>query len=198
MCSEHVSVDMNAQRMHLIRVAEHLGVKTPGVQQKASKQRRAATEGSRLTPHGLHPNLHNQEIDHLINGLQQGNLMICSLDQGKRPLRHDGDVDDLDMHNNGHVNNITKNGTCGISTFSTQTALNVPVSEHNGHVKLVQELHLWDLHGLHTDSTERTCLRTQRARQTCPRTALVESQRAGPGTVCTVRNCLCCQTETVN
>ena len=30
-CSEHVSVDMNAQRMHLIRVAEHLGVKTPGV-----------------------------------------------------------------------------------------------------------------------------------------------------------------------
>ena len=25
MCSEHVSVDMNAQRMHLMRVAEHLG-----------------------------------------------------------------------------------------------------------------------------------------------------------------------------
>ena len=82
----------------------------------ASKQRQAATERSRLTPHGLHPNLHNQEIEHLINGLQQGNHMICSLDQGKRLLRHDGDVDDLDMYNKGHVNNITKNGTCGIST----------------------------------------------------------------------------------
>ena len=66
----------------------------------------------------------------------------------KRPLRHDGDVDDLDMHNNGHVNNITKNGTCGISTVCTQTALNVPVSEHNGHVKLVQEQHLWKKNGL--------------------------------------------------
>ena len=74
--------------------------------------------------------------------------MICSLDQGKRPLRHDSDIDDLDMHKNGHVNTITKNGTCGISTVCTQTALNVPVSEHNGHAKLVQELHLWDLHGL--------------------------------------------------
>ena len=92
--------------------------------------------------------LHNQDVEHLVNGLQQGNLMICSPNQGKRPLRHDSDVDDLDMHNNGHVNNITKNGTCGISTVCTQTALNVPVSEHNGHVKLVQELHLWHLHGL--------------------------------------------------
>ena len=112
-----------------------------GMSTTASKQRQAASEGSRLTPHGLHPHLHNKEIDHLIN-------MICSLDQGKRSLRHDGDVDDLDMHNNGHVNNTTKNCTCGISTVCTQTALNVPVSEHNGHVKLVQELHLWDLNEL--------------------------------------------------
>ena len=71
----------------------------------------------------------------------------AEMDQGKRPLRHDSDVNDLDMHNNGHVKNTTRNGTCGISTVCTQTALNVPVSD-NGHVKLVQELHLWDLNGL--------------------------------------------------
>ena len=98
-----------------------------GMSTTASKQRQATTEGSRLTPHGLHPNLHNQDIDHRINGLQQGNLMICSLDQGKRPLRHDGDGDDLDMHNNGHVNNITKNGTCGNNRLvRAQLALCVP------------------------------------------------------------------------
>ena len=28
----------------------------------------------------------------------------AELDQGKRPLRHDSDVNDLDMQNNGHVN----------------------------------------------------------------------------------------------
>ena len=51
----------------------------------------------------------------------------------KLPLRHDGEVDDLDMHNNGHVNNITENGTCGISTVCTQTALMVPVSKQRAH-----------------------------------------------------------------
>ena len=30
-------------------------------------------------------------------------------DPGKRPLRHDSVVDDLDMHNNGHVNNQSNN-----------------------------------------------------------------------------------------
>ena len=89
----------------------------------------------------------------------QWTLMICSLDQGKRPLRHDGDVDDLDMHNNGHVNNITKNGTCGISTVCTQTALNVPVSQHNGHVKLVKNCTCgistgWSGHSLHCETVK--------------------------------------------
>ena len=117
----------------------------------ASKQQQAATEGSRQTPHGLHPRTCTTRKSTTF-GLQPGNLMICSLDQGERPLRHDGDVDDLDMHINGHVN--TKNGTCGIPTVCTQTALNVPVSEHNGHVKLVQELHCgistgWSGHSLH-------------------------------------------------
>ena len=98
-------------------------------------------------------------ILHCLDHERLWNLLICTtrIDHhaqsnwginGDVPHRHDGEVDDLDMHNNGHVNNITKNGTCGISTVCTQTALNVPVSEHNGHVKLVQELHLWDLHGL--------------------------------------------------
>ena len=32
----------------------------------------------------------------------------AELDQGKRPLHHDVDVDDLDMYNNGHVNNQSK------------------------------------------------------------------------------------------
>ena len=32
----------------------------------------------------------------------------AELDHGKRPLRHDSDVNDLDMHNNGRVNNQSK------------------------------------------------------------------------------------------
>ena len=32
----------------------------------------------------------------------------AELDQGKRPLRHDSVVNDLNMHNNGHVNNQSK------------------------------------------------------------------------------------------
>ena len=34
-----------------------------------------------------------------------GISVVCKLEQKKRPLRHDSDVNDLDMHNNGHVNN---------------------------------------------------------------------------------------------
>ena len=113
-------------------------------------------------------NLHVRNLYHRTTGIS---VNVCSnwgnvygptnsLDQEKKPLRHDGEIDDLDMHNNGHVNKRTKNGTCGISTVCTQTALIVPVSK-------------------------------QRAHQTCPRTAPVGSPRAGQGTVCTVRTCLC-------
>ena len=108
----------------------------------ASKHQRAATVGSRL----------------ILTACTRGPAQPGRRTPCQWTLRHDSDVNDLDMQHNGHVNNITKNCTCGISTVCTQTALNVPVSEHNGHVELVQELHLWDLHGLYTDSTERTCL----------------------------------------
>ena len=111
--------------------------------------------------------------------------MICSLDQGKQPLRHDGDVDDLDMHNNGHVSNITKNGTCGISTVCTQTALNVPVSEHNGHVKLVQELHCGISTGLSGHSLHGAYLSRlpNRDRKLTQRVTTVEPTSAGYGNV---------------
>ena len=51
-----------------------------------------------------------------VNVLQLENLSAF-LNQGKLPLRHDRDVDDLDnrghlaMHNNGHVENQSKSGT---------------------------------------------------------------------------------------
>ena len=40
---------------------------------------------------------------------------------------------------------LPKNCTCEISTVFCTVRLCRPVSEHNGHVKLVQELHLWEL-----------------------------------------------------
>ena len=66
--------------------------------------------GSQLSPHGLHPR-------NLLDMKQQGRRTTRQwFDQGKQPLRHDRDVDDLDMHHDGHVNNKTNNCTCGIST----------------------------------------------------------------------------------
>ena len=64
-------------------------------------------------------------LDRLLTDCTRGNCWTCTprrrtpdqgtapgesqwsagLDQGKRPLRHDSVVDDLDMHHNGHVNN---------------------------------------------------------------------------------------------
>ena len=58
--------------------------------------------GSRLSPHRLHPrnllDLHTRDIKHLVDELQLENHygFLNSQDQGKLPLRHDRDVDDLD------------------------------------------------------------------------------------------------------
>ena len=66
-----------------------------------TRLRRAATVGSRLSPHRLHPrnllDMHNRVVEHLINGLQLGNHcgVLDSLGQGKLPLSHDRDVDTL-------------------------------------------------------------------------------------------------------
>ena len=53
-------------------------------------------------------------------------------DQGKRPLRHDSVIDDLDMHNSGHVNNQFKKAEfdtvrtclCSITAISTTLSMN--------------------------------------------------------------------------
>ena len=72
----------------------------------ASKVERAATVGSRLSPHP-HPrnllDLHNQDVEHLVNGLQLRNHygLQNNLDHGKQPLRHDRDVDDMSLHTTG-------------------------------------------------------------------------------------------------
>ena len=53
---------------------------------------RAATVGSRLSPHRLHPrnllDLHNRDIEHLVNELQLENLYGV-LNSQELPLRHD-------------------------------------------------------------------------------------------------------------
>ena len=120
-------------KLHAAWVSTSICCCTPtGMSTTASKLQRAATVGSRLSSLPAPEDLHNQDVEHLINGLQQGNLLVCSLDQGKRPLRHDSDVNDLDMHKNGHVNNTTKNCTCGISTVCTAPA-GSPRSVHKQH-----------------------------------------------------------------
>ena len=53
-------------------------------------------------------------------------------DQGKRPLRHDSVVDDLDSHNNRYVKNQSQNAQfdtvrtclCGITAISTTLSMN--------------------------------------------------------------------------
>ena len=57
--------------------------------------------GSRLSPHRLHPKLAGraqQRHRHLVNELQLENHLgiLNSQDQGKLPVRHNRDVDDLD------------------------------------------------------------------------------------------------------
>ena len=83
-------------------------------------RKRAATVGSRLSCHRLHresagrvQERHRTHRQWTATGESQWSAQEH---QGKQPLRHERDVDDLDMHNNGRVNNITKNCTCGIFT----------------------------------------------------------------------------------
>ena len=87
-------------------------------------------------------------------------------EQGKRPLRHDSDVNDHDMHNSGHVNNQSK---CTVWHCAYLSLLHTSIVHHsNGEHSVVaqrrarhqhnQELHLRNLHSLCTDSTVRNCL----------------------------------------
>ena len=66
---------------HLIRINGNCGVCccTPtGMSTTVSTLQRAAPVGSRLSPHHLHPknllHLHKWDVEHLVNGLQLGNL----------------------------------------------------------------------------------------------------------------------------
>ena len=94
------------------------------------------TVGSRPISHGLHPrkllNLRNRghrtPDQWTATGESQGS---AELDREKRPLRHDKVVDDLDMHNGGHVNDQSKNAqfdtvrTCLCSKTAISTALSM-------------------------------------------------------------------------
>ena len=102
----------------------------------------AATVGSRPISHGLHPKIagpaqqgHRTPDQWTATGESQWS---AELDNGKRPLRHDREVDDLDMHNDGRVNNQSTNA---------QFALCVPVSEQNGNIHhSVEELKRGTIH----------------------------------------------------
>ena len=64
--------------------------------------RRAATVGSRLSSHRLHPrnllDMCNRDVEHLVDELQLGKFHgpLISLDHKKTPLRHDKDDDQHD------------------------------------------------------------------------------------------------------
>ena len=105
-----------------------------GMSKTTSMLQRAATVGSRLSSHRLHPRETagpaHQDVDHLVNGLQLGNHygLQKNLDRGKEPLRHERDVDDMSLHTTGvrttlstHVFSMCCN--CGITTviFTTST-----------------------------------------------------------------------------
>ena len=87
-----------------ISTIRHLSLHNDGHVNDSVQLQRAATVGSRLYPHRLHPrnllDMHNRDIEHLVNELHLENLggLLKSLDLGKLPLRHDRDVDDLDNH----------------------------------------------------------------------------------------------------
>ena len=72
-------------------------------------------------------------------------------------------------------NNLSKNGTCGIST-GVQRCLDIGTKHNNVHEQLAEERQLWNLHGCSTLSGHRHQTQ-QRARTTCRRTAPVESPR---------------------
>ena len=73
------------------------------------------------------------------------------------------------------MNNLSKNGTCGVST-GVQRCLDNGTRHNNVHEQLVQERHLWNLHGCSALSGHRHQTQ-QRARTTFRRTAPVESPR---------------------
>ena len=80
-----------------------------GMSTTASKLHRAATVGSSTVSLPPAPEESagpaHRDVEHLVKRTATGESQwSAELDQGKRPLRHDSDVNDLDLHNDGHVN----------------------------------------------------------------------------------------------
>ena len=80
-------------------------VDTTGMSTTWSEKKRAATVGSRLSP-TLSAHRGPAQQTSITLSMYCNCRISGKTDHGNLRLRHDRDVDDLDMHNNGHVNPV--------------------------------------------------------------------------------------------
>ena len=153
------------------------------------------------------------DLDRLLTDRARGNCWTCTpgrrtpyqwtatgeshwsagLDQGKRPLSHDSVVDDLNMHNNGHVKNQSN---------VHRSALCVPVSvayrQYPPHCRRTGERHhpqigkdCWNLSRMFTEtttgSTQARTLSTPYQHQGTDQNAPDRDDRTLPVSTCTKR-----------